>query len=182
MWCEVIALTQSVAKFDGFDSGSVDGRSGALQSRRVAKQGETGGPSRTSSGWRRRAPRILVVDKARGPSVGYLRYAGFHVDVARDGASVLERARRSPPPLVAVLDTELLSDPGPWELADKLREDSETAGILLIGISPRPDEDAAMAHASGFHVLLAKPCPPERLTATVLRLVGVARREAAGSG
>jgi two-component system, cell cycle response regulator DivK len=100
----------------------------------------------------------------------YLRSRGYDVQTADDGLEAVVKAHEYAPDAI-VLDLELPGITG-FEVATRLRESSETAGIPLIAATgyshPRQLQQARQA---GFDTILIKPCEPTTLVAEVERLV-----------
>lgn len=104
----------------------------------------------------------------------YLRVSGYDVITAEDGIRAVELAVSESPDVV-VMDLELPGLTG-LEAARQLRAIPETASIPLIaatGYSQRSLIDRA--HASGFDIVLIKPCDPATLAATIARVLDRAR-------
>jgi two-component system alkaline phosphatase synthesis response regulator PhoP len=109
---------------------------------------------------------VLVVDDERQIAAiarDYLTRAGFSVDVAADGASGLEMARRKRPDLV-VLDLGLPRLSG-LDVARALRRESDVPIIML---TARVDEsDRLRGFEIGADDYITKPFSPRELVARV---------------
>ena len=91
-----------------------------------------------------------------------LRLQGYTLEVAHDGATGVELARRFRPQ-VALLDLGLPILDG-YQLAQRLRSDPATSACRLIALSGYGQpEDRARSKASGFDLHLVKPVDPEVL-------------------
>ncbi|MEO3973304.1 response regulator transcription factor [Streptomyces sp. CAU 1734] len=121
---------------------------------------------------------VLVVDD--DPTVGevvvgYLRRAGFSVDLATDGPSSLAAAAAHRPKLV-VLDLMLPGMDG-FQVCHALRRDGPVPVIMLTALSG--EEDRILGLEVGADDYVTKPFSPREL---VLRVESVLRRtERAGS-
>jgi DNA-binding response OmpR family regulator len=118
-----------------------------------------------------RAARVLVADD--DPSILRLlqvnfRIEGFEVETATHGEEVLPAAKRFAPDVV-VLDVMMPGVDG-WEVCRRLREDEQTAGIPVVFLSARAqDEDRERSRALEAEYV-TKPFEPSHLTDLVKRL------------
>ncbi|HET8542195.1 MAG TPA: ATP-binding protein [Anaeromyxobacter sp.] len=123
--------------------------------------------------------RVLVVedqDDAAESLADVLRLAGHEVEVARDGADGIRRAKTSRPDAV-LCDIGLPGMDG-YEVARRLRADGH-AGTLLVALTGYAlPEDLRRAREAGFDAHLTKPASPEDLEAV---LAGRERLESAGA-
>lgn len=110
-------------------------------------------------------PLVLLVedfDDAREMYRDFLEFSGFRVETARDGREAIEKARALRPQLV-LMDLSLPGIDG-WEATRVLKQDPETADILIVALSAHalaPEGDRAReAGCDGF---IAKPCLPADL-------------------
>lgn len=114
--------------------------------------------------------RVLVVEddrELRAAVTDVLRLEGFEVAEAENGLDALLCLRSAAAlPDVLVLDLVMPVMTG-WELRQAQLADPALAGIPVVLLSSRPAEGLPA------DAVLPKPCPPEALVATVLR---VARR------
>ena len=119
---------------------------------------ETGGP-RNPAG--RPAANVLIVDDNvdQADSLAALcRVLGHEVQVAYDGESALQTARRTPPEIV-FLDITLPGMDG-YEVASRLRAELGSR-LQLVAVSGRGrDEDRERALGAGFDHFLLKPLDP----------------------
>ena len=106
-----------------------------------------------------RRRRVLLIDDEPDLAEGLaeiLRLDGHEVEVARDGPSALELARRLRPELV-VCDLGLPGMDG-YEVAARLRASPETAACHLLALSGYGDHDALRrTQEAGFDRHLTKP-------------------------
>jgi DNA-binding response OmpR family regulator len=132
---------------------------------------------RLVSGLRQRVPLILVADdeeRSREQNAWYLKYAGFKVEVVATGEDALAVSPRLRPSVV-LIDLALQDVPG-LEVVRRLKADERTTSAVVVALGARGDEAYESAHQAGCDVLLPKPCSPQRLVATVMRVLGAARR------
>ena len=110
--------------------------------------------------------RVLVVDDETalaGVIASYLQREGFEVDLAHDGPSAVDQARRSPPDLV-VLDVMLPGFDG-IEVCRQLRVFTDAYVIML---TARDEEvDKIVGLSVGADDYLVKPFSPRELIARV---------------
>ncbi|HWH23011.1 MAG TPA: response regulator [Allosphingosinicella sp.] len=96
---------------------------------------------------------------------------GFDVDTAGDGEEALRKLERSRPDAI-VLDAMMPIVDG-YEVLRRLRENKETAGIpVLMLTARRQEEDIVGALEMGANDFMVKPFIPEELVARLSRLVG----------
>jgi DNA-binding response OmpR family regulator len=122
-------------------------------------------------------PRILVADDdpviLRLLQVNF-RLEGYQVETASRGEDALVLARESVPDLI-LLDVMMPGVDG-WEVCRRLKEDPATAGIPVIFLSARAqDEDRKRGHALGVTEYVTKPFDPGRLVQTVRRVLDAAK-------
>ena len=122
--------------------------------------------------------RVLVVDDERalaGVIASYLTREGFEVDLAHDGPSAVDQARRNPPDLV-VLDVMLPGFDG-IEVCRQLRSFTDAYVIML---TARDEEvDKIIGLSVGADDYLVKPFSPRELIARVRAML---RRPRATAG
>lgn len=103
--------------------------------------------------------RILLVDDNEDQTSTLrtlLELAGYQVEVAADGGTALERARRFRPE-IAILDIGLPDMDGN-ELARRIRQDPELKGIFLVAQTGwGPSDVRGPENVEGFDVRLMKP-------------------------
>jgi len=115
--------------------------------------------------------RILVVDDNRDSAesmADLLRLWGHHVNLAFDGNEALARAEQFHPEMV-LLDIGLPGMDG-YQVADRLRKETDTRGLTLVAITGYGQrEDRERALAAGFDHHLTKPVDAEALRSLVAR-------------
>jgi DNA-binding response OmpR family regulator len=110
-----------------------------------------------------------------------LRYGGYEVVTAQNGAEGLLRARELLPAAV-VVDIGLPDGLG-FGVLDELSDDEATAAIPLIVCTVHVFEhDRVRARSAGADVFLMKPVEPRELLGAVNRLLRPGGDAAAGSG
>jgi len=118
--------------------------------------------------------RVLVVDDnvSSAQSLALvLKLEGYDVQVAHDGAVVLEAARRFRPEVV-LMDIGLPGMDG-YQLARRLRQEQDLgAGIaLLVAVTGYAEDEARRrSHEAGFDHHLVKPIDPDALLALLSSL------------
>jgi CheY-like chemotaxis protein len=119
-----------------------------------------------------RALRILLVDDhadTRAMYGTFLERAGFVVAEARDGREALDKATSAPPDVI-VTDLSLPVMDG-FELCDRLRRQSRTAGVPVVALTGLTEpETVQRAQSLGVASVLTKPCMPDALVAEVERV------------
>ncbi len=120
------------------------------------------------------APTILVVDDE--PSISevvglYLRRAGYHVIVARDGQEALQALERHVPDLV-VLDLMLPKIDG-FEITRRMRDKGEIPIIMLT--ARREETDRILGLELGADDYVVKPFSPRELVSRVKAVLRRAR-------
>jgi len=105
---------------------------------------------------------ILVVDDNEDNREIYatgLRYAGYDVEIACDGAEALEVARRTRPAII-LLDLGMPGMDG-WDAIKELRATRETRSTYILVVSGFADATSRKrARDAGCDEFLAKPCLP----------------------
>ncbi len=118
-----------------------------------------------------KVPLVLVVDDyedTRRIYADYLRFAGFRVIVAHDGAEAIKKAEE-PGPEVVVMDLAMPNVDG-WTATRRLKENPRTRDIYVMAITGFSEEQHRMnAWRSGCDAFLVKPILPAEL---VRRIVG----------
>ncbi len=119
----------------------------------------------------RKTPLVLVVDDyedTRRIYSDYLRFAGFRVAAANDGAEAISKARELGPDVV-VMDLAMPGVDG-WTATRQLKGDPRTKNIYVMAVTGF-NEDAHRLEAwrSGCDAFLQKPILPAEL---VRRIVG----------
>jgi two-component system, OmpR family, phosphate regulon response regulator PhoB len=103
-----------------------------------------------------------------------LDQAGFEVIVAGDGRTAFEQARNLQPAL-AVLDVSMPGMSG-VDLCRALRADPATAGILIIMVTARvQEEDVEGGFSAGADDYVTKPFSPRELVSRIQALLSRTR-------
>jgi CheY-like chemotaxis protein len=127
--------------------------------------------------------KVLVVDDFednRAMYAEFLRYSGFEVIEAANGAEAIEQATASTPDVV-VMDLSLPVLDG-WEATRRLKADPRTKHIPVIALTGHALEGHSQgAREAGCDWFLAKPCLPETLLATLNELLSDDPRPTRGS-
>src|SRR5260221_1993852 len=118
---------------------------------------------------------ILIVDarpRTRQFLVTMLGYGGHRLLEAANGAEALERVHAERPDLV-ITDILMPTMDG-YEFVGRLRADSDLAPIPVIFYTATYSEPQAkaLADSCGVHIVLPKPCDPERILAAVNEALG----------
>src|SRR5205085_4267861 len=112
-----------------------------------------------------RLRRVLLVDDypdAREMYSEYLKFSGFDVIEASNGAEALQRAIESSPDII-LMDLSLPVMDG-WEATRRLKEDARTSAIPVVALTGHAL--AGMfegAKRAGCDAFVTKPCLPEDL-------------------
>jgi CheY-like chemotaxis protein len=116
-----------------------------------------------------KARKVLIVDDFednRAMYAEFLRFSGFEVEEATNGAEAVEMTRRLLPDVV-VMDLSLPVLDG-WEATRRLKADGRTRHIPVVALTGHALEGHSQgAREAGCDEFLAKPCLPETLLATV---------------
>jgi two-component system, cell cycle response regulator DivK len=117
--------------------------------------------------------KVLVVDDFednRAMYAEFLRYSGFDVIEASDGAEAIEKATALQPDVV-IMDLSLPIVDG-WEATRRLKAERRTRDIPIIALTGHALEGHSRgAREAGCNRFLAKPCLPETLLETVRELL-----------
>jgi CheY-like chemotaxis protein len=120
---------------------------------------------------------ILVVDDyedAREMYAEYLRFCGFRVVEARNGAEALEQAFSHRPDLI-LMDLSLPGMDG-WEATRQLKADERTRRIPVVALTGHALAGASEgAKKAGCDSFVTKPCLPDDLVVEVRRMLSLAR-------
>jgi two-component system, cell cycle response regulator DivK len=107
---------------------------------------------------------VLVVDDyedARDMYAEYLEFAGYRVDVARDGAEALDKATGDQQPDIILMDMSLPVLDG-WEATRRLKQDERTRDIPVMAVSAHALRgNAERAREAGADAFVPKPCLPQ---------------------
>jgi len=99
---------------------------------------------------------------------------GFAVDTAARGEDALARARETPPDVI-LLDVMMPGLTG-WDVARQLKEDARTAGIPIVFLSARTqEEDVRRGEELGVAAYVTKPFDPGDLVELIHQLSNTAR-------
>lgn len=107
------------------------------------------------------ARRALIVDDyrdAREMYAEFLRFSGFDVVEACNGAEAIQRALETNPDII-LMDLSLPIMDG-WEATRRLKQDRRTARIPIVALTGRTFAHDRQADWDAF---LTKPCLPEDL-------------------
>jgi CheY-like chemotaxis protein len=122
----------------------------------------------------RATPLVLVVDDfaaGRELCAEYLRFRGYEVATAADGAEALEQAFALRPDAI-LMDLSLPAIDG-WEATRRLRADQRTRGIKIIALTAHALEtERDRALAAGCDEVVTKPIVPRELERVVRRQLG----------
>ena len=122
-------------------------------------------------------PVVLIVDDSEDNRELFamcLERLGYRIELAVDGLDGLERAR-STSPSVILMDLAMPRMDG-FEATRQIRMDPELSSIHIIAVTAFSDAvNTQRALAAGCNAILAKPCPPDVLTACVENAVNAAR-------
>jgi CheY-like chemotaxis protein len=117
---------------------------------------------------------VLVVDDDRDAQeilTRTLQSAGYRVVAVGSGAKGLEVVARERVDVI-LLDVMMPGMTG-WEVARRLKEDGATAGIPLVFLSARTqEEDRRKGEELGVAAYVSKPFDPVELVDTIRRLTG----------
>jgi CheY-like chemotaxis protein len=129
------------------------------------------------------ARKVLIVDDFednRAMYAEFLRYSGFEVIEASNGAEAIERATAGEPDVI-VMDLSLPVLDG-WEATRRLKADPRTRHIPVIALTGHALEGHSQgAREAGCDWFLAKPCLPETLLETLNDLLSDDPRPSRGS-
>jgi two-component system OmpR family response regulator len=121
--------------------------------------------------------RILVVDDetalTRMVQLNLERTGNYEVRTENQGSQAIQAAREFRPDLI-FLDV-MMPDMGGDEVAARLKEDPELAGIKFIFMTAivTKDETSATGSTIGGNEFLAKPVKTDELIATIERVLGM---------
>ncbi len=124
-----------------------------------------------SSGSRPRfdVPVVLIVDDSEDNRELFamcLERLGYRIELAVDGVDGLERARSTFPDVI-LMDLAMPNMDG-FEATRQIRQDPDLRSTHIIAVTAFSDlVNTQRALAAGCNAILAKPCPPDVLTACV---------------
>jgi len=120
------------------------------------------------------AARVLIVEDyqdTREMYARYLRFSGFEVREARNGAEALRKAAGEHPDVI-VMDLALPRMDG-WEATRRLKAEPATRGIPVIALTGHAHADREQeARKAGCDAFLTKPCLPDALVKEIHRVLG----------
>lgn len=120
---------------------------------------------------------VLIVDDfadARELMSDYLRYWGYQVAEAADGAEAMMRAEGLQPDVI-LMDMSMPVVDG-WEATRFLKANAKTQHIPIIALTSHALIGSSdPAFQAGCDAFLARPCPPQRVLAEVQRLTRKAK-------
>lgn len=118
-------------------------------------------------------PKILVAEDERDirELIGFtLRFAGFEVVLASNGAEAVERAPQEQPDLI-ILDVRMPKMTG-YEACRLLKNNSATSAIPVVFLSAKGQEtEIEQGLASGAVEYIVKPFAPDELTNQVKEIL-----------
>ncbi len=130
-----------------------------------------------------KAHRVLIVDDFednRAMYAEFLRYSGFEVLEASNGAEAITKTTELMPDAV-VMDLSLPVLDG-WEATRRLKADPRTKHIPVVALTGHALEGHSQgAREAGCDWFLAKPCLPETLLETLTELLTHGPRPPRGS-
>ncbi len=122
--------------------------------------------------------RILVAEDERDirELIAFtLRFAGFDVMLATNGAEAVELAEADPPDLV-ILDVRMPRMSG-YEACRRLKENPRTASVPVVFLSAKgQDSEVQQGLASGAEEYILKPFAPDELIRQVRDILNRAGR------
>ena len=123
-------------------------------------------------------PLVLLVEDDRDGRLlfaEWLQQSGFRVEQAHNGLQALERAFDLMPDAI-LTDLNIPGIDG-YELTRRLKMDSRTEHIPILAVTGYAPftQDPSRADRAGCDAILAKPCLPEDLEATLTALITRAR-------
>ena len=120
-------------------------------------------------------PLVLVVDDfadAREMYREYLKFSGFRVAEAQNGAEAIDKAKHLKPDLI-VMDLSMPVVDG-CEATRRLKADSATKGIPVVVLTGHAMAGhSESAKGAGCDVVITKPCLPHDLITEIRRVIGM---------
>ena len=121
---------------------------------------------------------VLVVDDfadAREMYGEYLKFCGFRVAAAQNGAEAIEKAKKLKPDII-LMDLSMPLVDG-WEATRRLKADADTNPIPVVALTghamPGHSESALSA---GCDVVITKPCLPHDLVKQIRKVIAGPRK------
>ena len=129
-------------------------------------------------------PKVLLVDDypdAREMYSEYLRFSGFEVVEAANGAEALQQAIESSPDII-LMDLSLPLMDG-WEATRRLKKDARTADIPVVALTGHALAGISEgAKRAGCDAFVTKPCLPEDLVKEIRRILDTPAKKGRRSG
>jgi CheY-like chemotaxis protein len=139
-----------------------------MTSKRAQIAGRAGEPVGSDAG-----PLVLIVDDVqdnRTIYVLFLKFSGYRIAEAENGAEALEKARTLLPDVI-VMDLSLPVMDG-WEATRRLRSDPRTKKIPIVALTGHAlPEHAQAAREAGCDLVITKPCLPDQLMDAIRRIL-----------
>ncbi len=139
-----------------------------MTSKRAQIAGHAGEPVGSDAG-----PLVLIVDDVqdnRTIYVLFLKFSGYRIAEAENGAEALEKATTLLPDVI-VMDLSLPVMDG-WEATRRLRRDPRTKKIPIVVLTGHAlPEHAQAAREAGCDLVITKPCLPDQLMDAIRRIL-----------
>jgi CheY-like chemotaxis protein len=146
-----------------------------MTKKRAEPQGPTG-----ESGAGEQEPLVLIVDDVkdnRTVYVLYLKFSGFRVAEAENGAEAIRQAETLRPDVI-VMDLSLPVMDG-WEATRRLKGDPRTKRIPIVVLTGHAlPEYARTAREAGCDLVITKPCLPDQLLEAIRRILDAPKSSA----
>ena len=138
----------------------------------TSKKAQAGGrPDSSASG--EAGPLVLIVDDVqdnRTIYVLFLKFSGYRIAEAENGAEAVEKATALLPDVI-VMDLSLPVMDG-WEATRRLKRDSRTQHIPVVVLTGHAlPEHAQAARDAGCDLVITKPCLPDQLMDAIRRIL-----------
>jgi CheY-like chemotaxis protein len=138
----------------------------------TSKKAHAGGrPDSSTSG--EAGPLVLIVDDVqdnRTIYVLFLKFSGYRIAEAENGAEAVEKATALLPDVI-VMDLSLPVMDG-WEATRRLKRDSRTQHIPVVVLTGHAlPEHAQAAREAGCDLVITKPCLPDQLMDAIRRIL-----------
>lgn len=138
----------------------------------TSKKARTGGRP-DSSVADEAGPLVLIVDDVqdnRTIYVLFLKFSGYRIAEAENGAEALEKATALLPDVI-VMDLSLPVMDG-WEATRRLKRDPRTKHIPVVVLTGHAlPEHAQTARDAGCDLVITKPCLPDQLMDAIRRIL-----------
>jgi CheY-like chemotaxis protein len=138
----------------------------------TSKKTQTGGRP-DSSVTDEAGPLVLIVDDVqdnRTIYVLFLKFSGYRIAEAENGAEALEKATALLPDVI-VMDLSLPVMDG-WEATRRLKRDPRTKHIPVVVLTGHAlPEHAQAARDAGCDLVITKPCLPDQLMDAIRRIL-----------